>query len=131
MVTKYHLHNATDDSYNWFFFRFKKQTIFVFLQIVSCILLTIDLIFLNGKARYYPLKDIVGSSLCYFHVYAWLWFGMYIQFSSLFITFYRCICMFFGQELIRLKISPKVMCNPIKTKKKIISQIFRYLSTIC
>ena len=107
------------------------KTIFGFLQIVSCILLTIDLIFLNGKARYYPLKDIVGSSSCYFHVYAWLWFGMYTQFSSLFITFYRCICMFFGQELIHLKISPKVISNQIKTKKKSISQIFKYLLTIC
>ena len=77
-------------------------------QIISCILSTIGLIFLNGKAHYYPLKDIVGPSFCYFHVYTGLWFGMYGQFSSLFITFYRYICIFFGRKLVQLKISPKV-----------------------
>ena len=82
-------------------------------QIISCILSTVDLIFLNGKAHYYPLKDIVGPSFCYFHVYTGLWFGMYGQFSSLFITFYRYICIFFGRKLVQLKISPKV-----KSEKK-------------
>ena len=77
-------------------------------QIIVCILSTVDLIFLNGKSHYYPLKDIVGPSFCYFHVYTGLWFGMYGQFSSLFITFYRYICIFYGKKLLQLKISPKV-----------------------
>ena len=77
-------------------------------QIISCILSTIGLIFLNGKAHYYPLKDIVGPSLCYFYVHTELCFGMYIQYASLFITFYRYICIFFGKKLVQLNISPKV-----------------------
>ena len=80
-------------------------------QIISCTLSTVGLIFLNGKARYYPLKNIVGPSLCYFYVYTELWFGMYKQYASLFITFYRYICIFFGKKLIQLNISPKVKAN--------------------
>ena len=77
-------------------------------QIISCTLSTVGLIFLNGKARYYPLKNIVGPSLCYFYVYTELWFGMYKQYASLFITFYRYICIFFGKKLVQLNIKPKV-----------------------
>ena len=77
-------------------------------QVISCILSTIELIFLNVKAHYYPVKDIVGSSFCYFHGYTILWFGMYTQFSSLFIALYRYICIFFGTKLFQLNISPKV-----------------------
>ena len=77
-------------------------------QIISCILSTIGLIFLNGKSHYYPLKDIVGPSICYFYVHTELWFGMYKQYASLFITFYRYICIFFGKKLVQLNISPKV-----------------------
>ena len=77
-------------------------------QIISCILSTVGLIFLNGKAHFYPLKDIVGPSLCYFYVHTELWFGMYKQYASLFITFYRYICIFFGTKLFQLNISPKV-----------------------
>ena len=77
-------------------------------QIISCILSTIGLIFLNGKSHYYPLKDIVGPSICYFYVHTELWFGMYKQYASLFITFYRYICIFFGKKLLQLNISPKV-----------------------
>ena len=77
-------------------------------QVISCILPTIELIFLNVKAHYYPVKDIVGSSFCYFHDYTILWFGMYTQFSSLFIALYRYICIFFGEKLVQLNISPKV-----------------------
>ena len=82
---------------------------FCIFQVVSCILPTIELIFLNVKAQYYPVKDIVGSSFCYFHDYTILWFGMYTQFSSLFIAFYRYICIFFGKNLVQLNISPKVI----------------------
>jgi hypothetical protein len=64
--------------------------------------------FLNGKSQYYPLKNIVGASFCYCHDYAILWFGMYTQFSSLFISIYRYICLFSGKTLIHLNISPKV-----------------------
>ena len=77
-------------------------------QIISCILSTIGLIFLNGKSHYYPLKDIVGPSICYFYVHTELWFGMYKQYASLFITFYRYICIFFGKKLVQLNIKPKV-----------------------
>ena len=77
-------------------------------QIISCILSTVGLIFLNGKAHYYPLKDIVGPSLCYFYVHIELWFGMYKLYASFFITFYRYICIFFGKKLVQLNIKPKV-----------------------
>ena len=77
-------------------------------QIISCILSTVGLIFLNGKAHFYPLKDIVGPSLCYFYVHTELWFGMYKQYASLFITFYRYICIYFGKNLFQLNINPKV-----------------------
>ena len=80
-------------------------------QIISCILSTIGLIFLNGKSHYYPLKDIVGPSICYFYVHTELCFGMYKQYASLFITFYRYICIFFGKKLIQLNISPKVKAD--------------------
>ena len=85
-------------------------------QIISCILSTIGLIFLNGKSHYYPLKDIVGSEFCYIRLYVILWFNMYAQFSSLFITFYRYICIFFGKQLVQLKISPKVNTGQIRVK---------------
>ena len=64
--------------------------------------------FLNGKSQYYPLKNIVGASFCHAHAYAILWFGMYTQFSSLFISTYRYICLFSGKTLINLNISAKV-----------------------
>ena len=90
--------------------KYKSQGIsFCIFQVISCILSTIELIFLNVKASYYPVEDIVGSSFCYFHAYTLSWFGMYTQFSSLFITFYRYICIFFGKKLVQLKISPKVI----------------------
>ena len=82
---------------------------FCVFQVISCILPTIELIFLNVKVHYYPVKDIVGSSFCYFHDYTILWFGMYTQFSSLFIAIYRYICIFFGKNLVQQKISPKVI----------------------
>ena len=85
-------------------------------QIISCIISTIELIFVNGKAHYYPLKDIVGSEFCYIRLYVILWFNMYAQFSSLFITFYRYICIFFGKQLVQLKISPKVNTGQIRVK---------------
>ena len=72
--------------------------------------------FINGKATYYPLKDIVGSEFCYIRYYLVLWFCMYAQFSSLFITFYRYICIFFGKQLVQLKISPKVKNGQIRDK---------------
>ena len=67
-----------------------------------------ELMTLVGKSHYYPLKEIVGPSYCYVHRYLALWYGMYTQFFSLFVSIYRYVCLFFGRQLISLNISPKV-----------------------
>ena len=60
------------------------------------------------KAVYYPLKDLTGTSFCYFHNYYDVWNAIITQSQSFFVSLYRFICLFYTGVLYKKRITPKV-----------------------
>ena len=77
-------------------------------QVANSMLIVPYLIYFSISKWTYPMKDYIGESGCFFLTFSRGMYQYEVQLSSFFMVFFRYICLFHGNYLQRIKLTPNV-----------------------
>lgn len=60
------------------------------------------------KCYIYPLKSLTGGQFCYVQILFDLWISIVAHLTTFFVTFFRYICLFHEDKVLKIRWTPKV-----------------------